>query len=132
MVIILSLFILAGAPSMVSGAESFDSLEDVKLFLPLDWPSSIDISRRIVVRSFAFYVAAALGEITGSFAFWAWLRLGRSVLWVVPGLASLVVFAFLLTRIDAVFAGRASAGSCSGRRQPRQPNTESAAAVYHP
>ena len=61
------------------------------------------------MRAFAFYAAAALAEIGGCFAFWAWLRLGRSALWVVPGIAALVLFAYLLTRIDAVFAGRAFA-----------------------
>ena len=52
---------------------------------------------------------AALAEIAGCFAFWAWLRLGKSILWVVPGVASLIAFAFLLTRVDAAFAGRAYA-----------------------
>ncbi len=61
------------------------------------------------MRSFALYLAAALAEIAGCFAFWAWLRLGRSILWVGPGLVSLVLFAYLLTRIDTVFAGRAYA-----------------------
>ncbi len=56
--------------------------------------------------SFAIYAAAAVAEISGCFAFWAWLRLGRSALWVLPGVAALVIFAFLLTRIDALFAGR--------------------------
>ncbi len=56
-----------------------------------------------------FYIAAAVAEIAGCFAFWAWLRLGKSVLWLGPGVVSLVLFAFLLTRIDAVFAGRAYA-----------------------
>ena len=58
------------------------------------------------MRSFMFYIAAAVAEIAGCFAFWAWLRLGKSVLWLGPGGVSLVLFAFLLTRIDAVFAGR--------------------------
>ena len=63
------------------------------------------------MRSFAIYVAAALAEIAGCFAFWAWLRLDRSVLWVLPGVVSLVLFAFLLTlvNVDAFFAGRAYA-----------------------
>ncbi len=61
------------------------------------------------MRSFAFYLAAAVAEIGGCFAFWAWLRLGWSALWVAPGLASLIVFAVLLTRIDALYAGRAYA-----------------------
>ncbi len=61
------------------------------------------------MHAFGFYVAAAIAEIGGCFAFWAWLRLGRSALWVVPGMISLALFAYLLTRIDAVFAGRAYA-----------------------
>ncbi len=61
------------------------------------------------MRSFAIYVAAALAEIGGCFAFWAWLRLSKSVLWVVPGMAALALFAYLLTRVDSAFAGRAYA-----------------------
>ena len=57
---------------------------------------------------FAF-IGAALAEIAGCFAFWAWLRLDKSVLWVVPGILSLVLFAYLLTRVDSPFAGRAYA-----------------------
>lgn len=57
----------------------------------------------------ALYVLAALAEIAGCFAFWAWLRLGRSVLWLVPGMISLALFAWLLTRVNADFAGRAYA-----------------------
>ena len=40
---------------------------------------------------------------------WAWLRLGRSVLWTVSGVATPILFAVLLTRIDSGFAGRAYA-----------------------
>ena len=58
------------------------------------------------MNSFAIYIATAVAEIGGCFAFWAWLRLGKSVYWVLPGLISLVVFALLLTRIEAGFAGR--------------------------
>ncbi|MGE0232919.1 MAG: YnfA family protein [Flavobacteriaceae bacterium] len=56
-----------------------------------------------------WYIAAAIAEIAGCFAFWAWLRLDRSPLWLAPGLASLAFFAFALTRVDAGFAGRAYA-----------------------
>ncbi len=56
--------------------------------------------------SFILYSAAAVAEIGGCFAFWAWLRLGRSVYWIFPGLVSLIVFALLLTRIESMFAGR--------------------------
>jgi small multidrug resistance family-3 protein len=55
------------------------------------------------------YALAALGEIAGCFAFWAWLRLGRSAAWTIPGMLSLATFAFLLTRIDVSVAGRAYA-----------------------
>ena len=59
--------------------------------------------------SVAAYIGAALAEIAGCFAFWAWLRLGHSVLWVIPGMASLAAFAWLLTQVEAGFAGRAYA-----------------------
>jgi small multidrug resistance family-3 protein len=59
--------------------------------------------------SFIVYILAALGEIAGCFSFWAWLRLGRSAAWVLPGLVSLATFAWLLTRIDVSLAGRAYA-----------------------
>lgn len=57
----------------------------------------------------AYYLAAAFAEIFGCFAFWSWVRLGGSPLWVVPGIASLIAFAMLLTRVDAELAGRAYA-----------------------
>ena len=56
-----------------------------------------------------YYALAAVAEIAGCFAFWAWLRLDRSVWWVAPGMASLALFAFLLTRVDSDAAGRAYA-----------------------
>jgi small multidrug resistance family-3 protein len=55
------------------------------------------------------YSAAALAEIGGCFAWWAWLRLGRSAWWIAPGMVSLALFAFLLTLIDSPAAGRAFA-----------------------
>ncbi len=55
------------------------------------------------------YLLAAGAEIAGCFAFWAVLRLDRSPLWLVPGVASLVLFAWLLTRVEADAAGRAYA-----------------------
>lgn len=55
------------------------------------------------------YLCAALAEIAGCFAFWAWLRLDRTALWLVPGIASLCLFAWLLTLVEAEQAGRAFA-----------------------
>jgi small multidrug resistance family-3 protein len=54
-------------------------------------------------------VLAAIAEIAGCFSFWAWLRLGQNGLVLIPGLASLAGFAFLLTLIDSDVAGRAYA-----------------------
>ena len=56
-----------------------------------------------------FYLAAAVAEIAGCFAFWAWLRLDRSPWWLFPGIASLALFAYLLTLVEAEHAGRAYA-----------------------
>ena len=61
------------------------------------------------MKSLILYIAAAGAEIAGCFAFWARLKLGKSGLWLIPGVAALVLFAFLLTRIDSLFAGRAFA-----------------------
>jgi len=55
------------------------------------------------------YILAAFAEIAGCFAVWAWLRLNATALWLVPGLASLCLFAWLLTLVDSSFAGRAFA-----------------------
>jgi len=56
------------------------------------------------------YIGAAFCEIAGCFAFWAWLRLDRSPLWLIPGMVSLSLFAWLLTLVDSDAAGRAYAG----------------------
>lgn len=64
---------------------------------------------RAVWPTLALYGAAALAEIAGCFAFWAWARLGRSLWWTLPGVVSLCLFAWLLTRAEADFAGRAYA-----------------------
>lgn len=56
-----------------------------------------------------WFLAAALAEIGGCFAFWLWLRSEHSGWWLVPGIASLALFAFFLTRAEVQFAGRAFA-----------------------
>ena len=61
------------------------------------------------MKSMAFYILAAFFEIFGCYTFWIWLRLGRSVLWLVPGVTSLILFALALTQIETQFAGRAFA-----------------------
>lgn len=65
-----------------------------------------DVRRPVTVLA---YIGAALAEIAGCFAFWAWLRLDKSPWWLVPGMASLALFAYLLTLVEAEHAGRAYA-----------------------
>ncbi len=59
-----------------------------------------------MIATALLYLAAATAEIAGCFSFWAWLRLGRSAWLVAPGGMSLVLFAWLLTRVDSSAAGR--------------------------
>jgi small multidrug resistance family-3 protein len=61
------------------------------------------------VLSIGLFALAAVAEIGGCFAFWAWARQDRSALWLIPGLLALAFFAWVLTRVDADFAGRAYA-----------------------
>jgi small multidrug resistance family-3 protein len=59
--------------------------------------------------AYLIYALAALAEIAGCFAFWAWLKLDKSIVWLIPGVASLALFAWLLTLIESEAAGRAYA-----------------------
>jgi small multidrug resistance family-3 protein len=61
------------------------------------------------ISAFAIYALAALAEIAGCFAFWAWFKLDRPIWWLIPGMASLALFAWLLTLTDTTAAGRAYA-----------------------
>lgn len=61
------------------------------------------------MTTIAAYIIAAFAEIAGCFSFWAWLRLSRSPLSIIPGMASLALFAWALTRVDSAEAGRAYA-----------------------
>ncbi len=55
------------------------------------------------------YPLAAVAEIGGCFAIWAWWRLGASPLWLAPGILALVVFGWLLAQVETSAAGRAFA-----------------------
>ena len=59
--------------------------------------------------TYLIYTAAALAEIAGCYAVWAWWKLGQSPLWLLPGMTSLALFAWLLARIPSEAAGRAFA-----------------------
>ena len=58
------------------------------------------------MRSIAFFLLAALSEISGCYCFWLWLRLDRGVVWIVPGILALIIFAIALTQIEAANASR--------------------------
>ena len=75
-----------------------------------------------MTRNVAIFTVAALLEIAGCFAFWAWLRRGVTPLVLILCITSLIGFALALTRVDSAFAGRAyaaygciSARTLSGR-----------------
>lgn len=61
------------------------------------------------MKTLGFFVAAAFLEIAGCFTFWAWLRQGRPAWLVAPGILSLILFAWCLTRVESAYAGRAYA-----------------------
>lgn len=61
------------------------------------------------MTSLAVFACAALLEIAGCFAFWAWLRKGAPGSAAALGVLSLIGFAVVLTRADTAFAGRAYA-----------------------
>lgn len=60
-------------------------------------------------QTLAIYAVAAPAEIAGCFAFWAVVRSGKSIWWLLPGIAALTLFAWLLTLSPADAAGRAYA-----------------------
>ncbi len=59
--------------------------------------------------TYALFLAAALSEIAGCFAVWAWWRLQAPVWVLLPGLAALSLFAWFLAQTPVDAAGRAYA-----------------------
>ncbi|RXJ69756.1 hypothetical protein CRV08_03355 [Halarcobacter ebronensis] len=62
-----------------------------------------------MVFEFVIYFLAALFEIFGCYSFWMVFKLQKTTLWLLPGFISLILFAYLLTKINLEFAGRAYA-----------------------
>lgn len=62
---------------------------------------------------------AAFAEIAGCFSFWVCLRTQHSALWLVPGMISLALFAWLLTLGDSSHAGRAYAAYAASTSRRR-------------
>lgn len=61
------------------------------------------------MRDLLIYFWAAFFEIFGCFAFWNYFRQNKPWYWLLPGIFSLLFFAFLLTKVHTEFAGRAYA-----------------------
>lgn len=62
-----------------------------------------------MLTSLGAFLVAAVCEVAGCYTVWMWLRLERSPLWLIPGAASLIVFAVALTHVESDYAGRAFA-----------------------
>lgn len=61
------------------------------------------------MKSVLLFCLAALFEIAGCFCLWRYFRDQRSAWLLLPGTISLFAFAYLLTRVESAFAGRAYA-----------------------
>jgi len=57
----------------------------------------------------AVYLLAALAEIAGCFALWAWVRLGRSAWWALPG--TLIPSGPIISFPSAIALDRLGAGT---------------------
>jgi len=62
-----------------------------------------------LILEFGIYFLAAFFEILGCYSFWMVVKLEKSSLWLGIGVISLILFAYLLTKINLEFAGRAYA-----------------------
>ena len=59
-----------------------------------------------MIGNLGIFFLAAFFEIFGCFAFWLYFRLGKTPWWIVLGVISLILFAYVLTKIDVENAGR--------------------------
>jgi small multidrug resistance family-3 protein len=62
-----------------------------------------------LIIELSIYLLAAFFEILGCYSFWSFFKLEKSYLWLFIGVVSLMIFAYLLTKVNLEFAGRAYA-----------------------
>lgn len=62
-----------------------------------------------MILEFGIYFLAAFFEILGCYSFWMVFKLQKSSIWLIVGIISLITFAYLLTKVNLEFAGRAYA-----------------------
>jgi small multidrug resistance family-3 protein len=58
------------------------------------------------MKDISIFISAAFFEIFGCFLFWSYVRLNKSIYVLIPAVVSLIVFAYLLTKVHTEFAGR--------------------------
>ena len=58
------------------------------------------------MKAYLLFSVAAVAEIAGCFAFWAWFRLDKPIWWLAPGMLSLALFAGALALVPSEAAGR--------------------------
>lgn len=63
----------------------------------------------LLLTELALYFLAALFEILGCYSFWMVFKLQKGIIWLVGGLFSLTFFAYILSKVEMEFAGRAYA-----------------------
>lgn len=62
-----------------------------------------------MIVEFGIYFLAAFFEILGCYSFWLVYKLDKPYYWLAIGVLSLILFAYLLTKVNLEFAGRAYA-----------------------
>lgn len=62
-----------------------------------------------MIVEFMYYFLAAFCEILGCYSFWLVFKEQKNSFWLAVGLVSLICFAYILTRVQSEFAGRAYA-----------------------
>lgn len=60
-----------------------------------------------MLREFGIYFLAAFFEILGCFSFWIVFKLQKSSIWLALGVICVILFAYMLTKTNVEFAGRA-------------------------
>ncbi|QKF74218.1 UPF0060 domain-containing membrane protein [Aliarcobacter faecis] len=62
-----------------------------------------------MIKEIVLYFFAAFFEILGCYSFWLYFKLDKPYYFLALGVSSLIAFAYLLTKVNLEFAGRAYA-----------------------
>ncbi|MCS6935789.1 MAG: YnfA family protein [Chitinophagales bacterium] len=61
------------------------------------------------MMNIVWFTLSAVFEIFGCYTFWKFFRQQQSAWWLLPGVVSLLLFAYTLTRVEVSWAGRSYA-----------------------